>query len=420
MKKPVMNFPRGLSQFLFLSAVLITLTTSAWGALGDNAPPVPATFKTAHPRLPYPDTGFLSSLAGNAAALADYNSTADQWDSTNPRSGWHLRRLVVAYLANKTVNPTKAATYLAKIKALADLGGTWGPLLYAVNDGVGNGTYTLKSASGNFLTGCNGASCAGNVLSIDGRTYFINSVPDANTVVVNSPRWRSGFAYDSTNDTILLYGGQDAAQVYNDTWVYSAAAGSWTKLTPGQAPPFDSVGPFENLAYDSDHNVFILVLRGTGGYADGGAVGHAMQTWMYRYQGAGSNAGTVEVSYQPAAGSVNVNSNAWAKDPALAVSGSALYSAWVETGKPFDTASASLFHVYAKQWNGTGAWTSLGGLPTSLDSEFNNQSESHSPSLTVVGGMPWISWYKWNNAGALWALWAKSWNGSSWQGGAVG
>ena len=338
-----MNFPRGLSQFLFLSAVLITLTTSAWGALGDNAPPVPATFKTAHPRLPYPDTGFLSSLAGNAAALADYNSTAG-----------------------------------------GQIGSGFSNDLFSYD--VASNTWTKVNPSG----------------------------------TLPSPRWRSGFAYDSTNDTILLYGGQDAAQVYNDTWVYSAAAGSWTKLTPGQAPPFDSVGPFENLAYDSDHNVFILVLRGTGGYADGGAVGHAMQTWMYRYQDAGSNAGTVEVSYQPAAGSVNVNSNAWAKDPALAVSGSALYSAWVETGKPFDTASASLFHVYAKQWNGTGAWTSLGGLPTSLDSEFNNQSESHSPSLTVVGGMPWISWYKWNNAGALWALWAKSWNGSSWQGGAVG
>src|SRR5579872_3354714 len=146
--------------------------------LGDNAPPVPSTYRTSHPRLPAPDNTYLTSLAANSTELALYNAAADGWDSTNPAGPMLLRRMVIAYMANKTVNPAKAATYLAKIKALADLGGSWGPLLYAVNDGAGNGTYTLTSASANFLTGCGGGSCAGNVLSIEARSFNIVSVTD--------------------------------------------------------------------------------------------------------------------------------------------------------------------------------------------------------------------------------------------------
>ncbi|HXI39718.1 MAG TPA: DUF4962 domain-containing protein, partial [Bryobacteraceae bacterium] len=168
-----------------LGAVSVFLSCPVWAALGDNAPPIPSTYNTGHPRLPFPDNAFLSSLASNSAALADYSAEADAWDSTNPGSTWQLRRLVIAYMANKIANPTKAATYLAKIKALANLRGTWGKLLYAVNDGVGNGTYTFTSATANFLTGCAGSSCKGNVLSIEARTFIINSVPNANTVVLS-------------------------------------------------------------------------------------------------------------------------------------------------------------------------------------------------------------------------------------------
>jgi Heparinase II/III-like protein/Galactose oxidase, central domain len=156
-----------------------------WAALGDNAPPVPSTYNTGHPRLPVPDSAFLTGLANNTAALAFYDAQADAWDSTNPGSPWQFRQLLIAYLANKTANPTKAATYFAKIKALANLGGSWGKLLYAVNDGIGNGTYTLTSPSANFLTGCGGSSCLGNILSIEARTYNIIKVPNANTVVLD-------------------------------------------------------------------------------------------------------------------------------------------------------------------------------------------------------------------------------------------
>lgn len=175
--------------------------TSIRAAIGDNPPPIPSTYNTGHPRLPVPDNTFLTNLINNSTALAFYNSQATAWDSTNPGSTWQFRQLLIAYMANKVVNPTQAATYLTKIKALTNLGGSWGKLLYSVNDGIGNGTYTLTSASANFLTGCGGASCQGNILSIEGLTYNITTVSNANTVVLSA----SNLAPNGTNLQIRIF-----------------------------------------------------------------------------------------------------------------------------------------------------------------------------------------------------------------------
>ncbi len=237
-----------------------------------------------------------------------------------------------------------------------------------------------------------------------------------------APRWRHAFAYDSTNNVFLLFGGQDASTIYNDSWIYNPASNAWTQLSPAQSPPIGAVGPFDKLAYDSDHNTFILVLSGTNGYADGVWGGYAAQTWFFRYQGAGPNAGATSSNPQPTAGAVNQNLDAWAKEPSLAASGSTLYAAWVETGRPFDSSNNTWFHVYGQQFT-AGKWSALGGLPVSIDSEFSGNSESHSSAISMIAGKPWISWYKWNNTGnpgTLWSIWAKSWNGSTWQGGAIG
>jgi hypothetical protein len=235
-----------------------------------------------------------------------------------------------------------------------------------------------------------------------------------------APRFSAGLAYDSTNNVFMLYGGTDNSKVYNDTWIYNPAANAWTQLNPPQAPPFDTAAPFENLAYDSDHNAFILVLRGGGGYADGGGYNNSAQTWFFRYQGSGPNVGTSSANYTPSAGSMNLHSDDWAAAPSLSAAGGTLYSAWVETGEPFDTSNATWFHAFASARNSAGSWTWLGGAPASIDSEFSNYSESHSPSITIVNGTPWLSWYKWNNSVSLWSIWAKSWNGTGWQGGQIG
>jgi hypothetical protein len=290
------------------------------------------------------------------------------------------------------------------------------------NSNVNLPSMTYNSTNGKvyLMGGQIGSSFSNDLFTYDVPTNTWTKLSPTGTLP--APRWRHGFAYDSTNNIFLLFGGQDASKIYNDTWVYDPAANAWTQILPAQFPPVGAVGPFEKLAYDPDHNVFILVASGTGGNADGIWSGYAAQTWFYRYQGAGPNVGTLQSTFQPAAGGINRNSDAWAKEPTLAGAGNTLYAAWVETGKPFDSSLAGLFHVYGQQLT-SGVWSTMGGAATSMDPEFSNHTESHSPSIAVVGGRPWASWYKWNTSGAvntLWSLWAKSWDGSTWQGGVIG
>lgn len=229
-----------------------------------------------------------------------------------------------------------------------------------------------------------------------------------------APRSRAGFAYDTLNNVFLVYGGSNGT-LFNDVWIYDPAANSWTELTGTSPPP--ATNNFETLAYDSDHNAFILLLPGTGGYADGQWGGYAAQTWLFRYAGPGPNPGSRQITNSTTPGSANHSSDAWAKEPSLSSVGNALYVGWVETGRPFE---ASWNHIYSKKYTSIAGWVDLGGTATSLDSEYGAYSESQTPSVALVGGAPWIAWYKWNNSGVPWALWAKSWNGSAWQGGLVG
>jgi hypothetical protein len=237
-----------------------------------------------------------------------------------------------------------------------------------------------------------------------------------------SARQYPGFAYDSNDNVFLLFGGQNSA-VLTDTWIYDPVANSWTQLSPLASPPVSSQAVFQRLAYDPDDNIFVMVWVGTGGYANGPSVGYTTaQTWFFRYMGAGTNVGGLNSTFAPTAGSLNRNSDAWANEPVLASSGdTSLYAGWIETGRPFDNGNVYYPHVYTSQLSGSG-WTAMGGSYLALDSEFSGFDEAHAPSMAVVGGTPWISWYKTSNSGSLLpnSLYAKYWNGSSWVGGAVG
>src|SRR5437764_1375335 len=118
----------------------------------------PAIFRTNRrllcwrcPRLPRPRQPFPQIYRPLRCPLPKYNAAANALDPKNPTANvGQFRRAMIAYLANRAGgNAALATTYLAKFEQLADLGGTWGPLLYKVDDGVGNGTYTLNSAAAN-------------------------------------------------------------------------------------------------------------------------------------------------------------------------------------------------------------------------------------------------------------------------------
>jgi chitodextrinase len=186
---------------------------------------IPTTWNTGHPRLPYPNQSYLLALAANSTEMAKYNAAAASLDPTNPTSNMgQFRRALIAYLANQVAGNTALATaQLTTFEQLANLGGTWGQLVYSVNDGVGTGTYTLTSASANFLTGCNGGTCVnGNyVLSIQGRKYNIVSAT-ANTIVLaasdNPPPAGTGLQIRIFNG-YQGYVGIRMAMVYD--WLYN-------------------------------------------------------------------------------------------------------------------------------------------------------------------------------------------------------
>jgi hypothetical protein len=259
----------------------------------------------------------------------------------------------------------------------------------------------------------------------DGTTYYSTlyayDVP-TNTWSLISPaggrtpagRFRHAFAYDSTNNVFLLYGGENGSGILGDTWVFNPTTRTWTELTPPQSPPIAASPVWARLAYDSDHNAFVLAQQGLNGYFGGSWTALSIQTWLFRYRGSGPNAGTLASTAAPAAGSINRNNTSWAKEATIASSGSALYAAWSETGSPFDPTGAALPNLYASQYSG-GNWLPLGQSYQSI----NTQAESHAPSITLVGSTPWISWYQSNDSTAT-QVFAGSWNGSNWQTKAVG
>ena len=230
------------------------------------------------------------------------------------------------------------------------------------------------------------------------------------------------FAYDSTNNVFLMVGGQDTTGYINDTWIYDPAANRWTKLNPAQLPSPILSPAYQRLAYDGDDNVFVMTWAGTGGYLGGGSANYAAQTWFFRYAGTGPNVGyAANPTFTATPGSINRNPDGWANEPVLASTGSNLYAGWIETGRPFDTSSASPAHPFVSRFSAS-AWSALGSSFAALDSEFGGNNESHAPSMTMVGTTPWISWYKTSSTGQLLpnSLYAKYWNGSSWVGGAIG
>ncbi len=113
---------------LFLGVAVV-----GFAAIGDNAPAVPATYVTSHPRLPYPDSAFLNSICTGGSStsandtcsmVARYRTAAEGWNSSAPGTRINMRYLLIAYAATKNAGHPNA-TYLAKIEAFANLSGGW-------------------------------------------------------------------------------------------------------------------------------------------------------------------------------------------------------------------------------------------------------------------------------------------------------
>lgn len=85
----------------------------------------------------------------------------------------------------------------------------------------------------------------------------------------------AAMAYDSQRDLILMFGGvQDDASAFNDTWAFRPATRTWQQLSP-TSPPTAGFSYAEDLAYDTDNDVFILHKNG--------------EFWLFRVSSSGGD-----------------------------------------------------------------------------------------------------------------------------------
>ena len=86
-----------------------------------------------------------------------------------------------------------------------------------------------------------------------------------------SGRDSHAMAYDSTNDKVVLFGGYDGSNKFDDTWTYDTSTDIWTKQNPTTKP---SARRFHAMAYDSNEKKVVL-FGGVGKYS------YSDETWTY-------------------------------------------------------------------------------------------------------------------------------------------
>jgi hypothetical protein len=249
-------------------------------------------------------------------------------------------------------------------------------------------------------------------------------------------RMAAGFAYSTADNVFLMAGGVTSfgGQAFSDTWLFDPVANAWREQSPIGRYSNDAVNTtFDRVTYDADSNVFLLIASGgSNPYADGTYGAYVAQVWAYAYTPA-LNYGRKATTFVPPAGSLNrvapaALTQSWAFDPAITSSGSVIYNGWIESGTPFDTSNCGLHHPYIQSGSSITAWTGLPGgsqstACTSIDPEPSTSpggTDASKLRLTVVNGTLWEAHEKWNNSNISSSAWAKSWNGNSWTGGAVG
>lgn len=111
---------------ILLAAACFFSSVSTLASIGDDAPPIPATYIVGHPRLGAPDNAFLDILwSRRSDGAARYWLASNSWDSSAPGSLIDFRRLLIAYLAENRNHGPHTASYLKKIREMATPVGSW-------------------------------------------------------------------------------------------------------------------------------------------------------------------------------------------------------------------------------------------------------------------------------------------------------
>jgi photosystem II stability/assembly factor-like uncharacterized protein len=89
-----------------------------------------------------------------------------------------------------------------------------------------------------------------------------------------SPREGAAMAYDPTTETVILFGGDDGQEAFDDTWSWDGSG--WARLDPSVSPP-----PLTGALLAYDPATLRLVLTGGHAMSDGDAGAVDTGTWAW-------------------------------------------------------------------------------------------------------------------------------------------
>ncbi len=132
--------------------------------------------------------------------------------------------------------------------------------------------------------------------------YANNTWTNITPVVSPSPRVGAGMVYDSRADRVILFGGTTAPAVdSNETWTFDYANDTWTRQTPGPAPPARIVPA---IAYDAgaDRTILFGGANETGPLSDTWAYDAGTDRWTVLSVTSPGSIYAASMAYAPSAG----------------------------------------------------------------------------------------------------------------------
>jgi hypothetical protein len=72
---------------------------------------------------------------------------------------------------------------------------------------------------------------SGETWEWDGNDWTMRHAGDPSGVTAPAPRWAHAMAYDSAQNVTVLFGGRDATEKLDNTWVWHGDAGTWELMT---------------------------------------------------------------------------------------------------------------------------------------------------------------------------------------------
>ena len=177
-------------------------------------------------------------------------SGIDPSSQINYNSNFYCERLYTSSGVFYTLPLSVSANYsVTMVNSLNTLSVSGGPTARESTTLVYSNDYNLL-----YLFGGNDGSPKNDLWAYNPTTLSWSQP----TVLGASPpaRYNHSMIYNTSSGIIVVFGGQVASGVVNDTWAYAIASGTWTQMTPSGT--FPSVRAEHSAIYDPVYNQMIV------------------------------------------------------------------------------------------------------------------------------------------------------------------